>query len=61
MRHELDHFVLPVVNAIRTAGEVESINDLCTFHAAPNFGNGSLVHIADAAFWIGSLLSAEVH
>ena len=52
MRHELDHFVLAVVNAIRTAGEVESINHLRTFHAAPDFSNGLLVHIADAAFWM---------
>jgi len=61
MRHELDHFVVFVVNAIRTAGQVEAIDHLCTFHAAPDFCNGMFVHITDAARWIGTLLRAKIH
>ena len=61
MRHELDHFVMFVVDAIRTTGQVEAINHLCAFHAVPDFGNGMLVHIADATRWIGAFLSAKIH
>ena len=58
---ELDHFVLLVMNAERTADEVERVDDFFSLQAAPDLLERGVVDVADAAVGVGPFLSAQVH